>query len=138
MPYVMQYSNIAGTTQAGQLPEVLQSVKLQLEGIRQEQLAKNRSRLQGLASEQQQCLERLTLAIIWRIFGEVASEWESCAAAGNAGQISEILSRLWGAVDLTAVTSQTVARELDKQYLKATEFSHRGRANSGIHTSVSH
>lgn len=138
MPHAMQYSNIAGTTQAGQLPEVLQSVKLQLEGIRQEQLAKNRSRLQGLASEQQQCLERLTLAIIWRIFGEVASEWESCAAAGNAGQISEILSRLWRSVESSGATSQTIARENGNQHLKVTELRHPSIANSGVYNDMSH
>ncbi len=108
MPQKIEYSNVAGITQAGQLPEVLESLQRQLERIRQEQLAKNRSRLQGLGTEQQQCLERLTLAIIRRIFGDVASEWESSVARGHASQITEILSRLWRSVELTGTASQAV------------------------------
>lgn len=102
MPQEIEGSEFAGIKRAGKLPEVLQSLQFQLERIRQEQWAKNRSWLQGLATEQQQCLERLTQAIVGKIFGEVASEWETSVAAGHGSQIATILSRLWGSRETNA------------------------------------
>lgn len=67
-----------------------------LEGIRQEQLARNRSSLRQLTSEQLQEVERLTSAITGKIFREVADELKHSAAGDDARKMSQTVSLMLG------------------------------------------
>lgn len=79
-----------------QLPGTLAALEAQLERIRQEQLAKNRSSLRSLAAEQQRSVELLTQAITRKIFDNVMQEWKLSTAQGRETQITEIIGLIWG------------------------------------------
>ncbi len=88
--------NTPNTTQkldSKSLPATLMAFEQQLEQIRQEQLARNRSALRTLGAEQQQWVELLTRTIIRKIFDEVMQE--SIAEASET-RISEIITLMWG------------------------------------------
>lgn len=92
-------SEILLLTQSQRLPAALQVLEGQLESFRQEQLAKNRSRLRGLTREQQQYVELLTLAITRRILGEVTEQWKFSAAQGDETRLAQTVSLMWGLAD---------------------------------------
>ena len=90
---------ISETAQSEQLSGTLLALEQQLEQIRQEQLTKNRPKLQVLSAEQQQHVDQLTSAIMRKIIMEVANEWKVSAAQGNANQVSRTVSLMWGLVE---------------------------------------
>jgi len=74
----------------------LSALHRRLEGIRLEQLAKNRSHLRIFSAEQLQVVERSMAAITARIMVEVASEVEHSAAEGNGRRVSETITMMLG------------------------------------------
>ncbi len=67
-----------------------------LEAIRKEQLAKNRSNLRQLDSQQLQAVEWVTANITQKIFREVADELEHSASEGNGKRLSETVWLMLG------------------------------------------
>lgn len=67
-----------------------------LEAIRKEQLAKSRSSLRQLDSQQLQAVECVTANITRKIFREVADELEHSASEGNSKRLSETVSLMLG------------------------------------------
>jgi glutamyl-tRNA reductase len=67
-----------------------------LEAIRKEQLAKNRSSLNQLDSQQLQAVEWVTTNITRKIFREVADELEHSATEGNGKRLSEAVWLMLG------------------------------------------
>ena len=86
-------------THMNQSPGILAALGQQLELIRQEQLAKNRTTLRTFAAEQQKYVELLTLAITRKVFEEVIQQWRLSIIEGNETQISEIISLIWGSLN---------------------------------------
>ena len=78
------------------LSNTLLALEEQLERIRQEQLAKNRTTLRNLTTEQRQDVERLTSAITRKIFHEVAHELKQTGSDGDSGKLSEAVSLVLG------------------------------------------
>ncbi len=95
------------TTQTKRLPGNLAALAQQLEQIRQEQIAKNRTVLRTLAIEQQRHIEILTSAIVGKIFDDVIRQWEVSIAEGNETQISKIIELIWGARPAAISHAQT-------------------------------
>ena len=92
-------SKISLIPRAEQLPPTLQELEQQLEQIRQEQLAKNRSVLRTLTPEHQQQVELLTLAIMQKVLGEIKKEWKASTAEGKGTQMSETIALMWGLIE---------------------------------------
>ncbi|MBI3894819.1 MAG: glutamyl-tRNA reductase [Acidobacteria bacterium] len=80
------------------LSDTLLALERQLERIRQEQLAKNRSSLRDLSSAEWEDVERLTSAITRKIFCEVANELKQSAAQGEGMKISETVAMVLGLI----------------------------------------
>ena len=85
----LQNDSVSGT---------LLALKRQLEHIRQEQLAKNRSNLQNLTSEQQQHVDCLTSAITRKVFREVARELKQSAKKDGGKKLSKVVSLVFGLI----------------------------------------
>ncbi|MBI4459209.1 MAG: glutamyl-tRNA reductase [Acidobacteria bacterium] len=80
------------------LSNTLLALERQLERIRQEQLAKNRSGLRDLTSAEWEDVDRLTSAITRKIFCEVANELKHSAAPGEEKKLSEAVCMLLGLI----------------------------------------
>ncbi|MBI4459203.1 MAG: hypothetical protein HY648_03970, partial [Acidobacteria bacterium] len=80
------------------LSNTLLALERQLERIRQEQLAKNRSSLRDLSSAEWEDVERLTSAITRKIFCEVANELKQSAAQGEEKKLSEAVCIMLGLI----------------------------------------
>jgi glutamyl-tRNA reductase len=74
----------------------LHALDRRLEAIRKEQLAKNRSSLRQLDSQQLQAVEWVTTNITRKIFREVADELEHSASEGNGKRLSETVWLMLG------------------------------------------
>ncbi len=86
----------AGESADDPIAGTLEALDRRLETIRKEQLAKNRSMLRALSSEQLREVERVTAAITGKVFREVANELKHSAAQGNAKRLSETVSLMLG------------------------------------------
>ena len=74
----------------------LAALDRRLEMIRKEQLAKNRSNLRHLDTQQLEAVEWVTTNITRMIFREVADELEHSASQGNGKSLSETICLMLG------------------------------------------
>jgi hypothetical protein len=81
---------------ADPVEKTLTALNRQLEGIRQEHLARNRSHLRAFSTDQAKQVELLTAAITAKIFVEVAAELEHSAAAGKGSETSQAIALMLG------------------------------------------
>ena len=86
------------TLQKDPLSNTLLALERQLERIRQELLAKNRSSLRDLTSAEWEDVERLTSAITRKIFCEVSNELKHSAAQGEEKRVSEAVCMMLGLI----------------------------------------
>jgi len=95
MPNLLDPSATPQGTPGQTASRTLLALERQLEQIRQELLAKNRSRLCTLSARQREHVEIVTLAIIRKLLAEVAQQWDLYSAQGKEARVREVVLRMW-------------------------------------------